>query len=126
MTPLFADALGAYLRSLERDYHIAQDFLNTPRQHRHSVFFTRHGRHLLYLLHRLDTHTSMHSCIVTREYPTLRLHAGDILRYLGRHTLKQSPVYGNIHTMDSYLPYARWNRLSVTQSTALEPVTETW
>jgi hypothetical protein len=126
MTPIFADALGSYLRSLERDYHIAQDFLNTPRQHRRSVFFTRHGRHLLYLLHRLDSRTSMHSCIVMREHPALRLHAGDILHYLGRRTLQQSPVYGNIHAMDSYLPYARWNRLSVSHSETLEAATETW
>lgn len=132
MTPalLFDDACGDYLRLLERDYHISQDFLNTPRAQRHCVFMLRRGVSLHYvvrLTRQIDGSCtrSVHSCIVCRDHPRMRLHVGDLLRYAGHQTLRTSAVYGSIFQPESYVRYARWHDVSLTTQVPIV-ISETW
>jgi hypothetical protein len=129
-TRAFDDACGDYLRLLERDYHISQDFLSTPRARRQCVFLLRHGRSLQYVLRRSQTADgiptrSVHSCIVTRDHPRLRLRVGDLLRFDGHRTRRTSAVYGNIFQPESYVRYARWYTIAVPAHIAM-PLSETW
>lgn len=125
----FEDACGDYLRSLTRDYHISQDFLNTSRAQRQCVFSYRYGAHLLYVLHA-DPHaptmsSRIHSCIVRHDLPRRRLRMGDLLRYDGTRTIRDSFIYGNVFDADSYVPHARWQALMLPKSIHAI-VSETW
>ena len=128
---IFDEACGDYLRFLERDYHIVQDFQNISRAHRHCVFVLRHGTLLHYVLrvmrHSDDAYTrSVHSCLVRHDHPRMRLRAGDLLRYAGVRTLRTSAVYGNIFQSDSYLRYARWHDDVSLTTPVPNSISETW